>query len=86
MFYNGSGFSKKHDLDVNPIYSKEDEHSKKYIKERFIFDDGDGRKYMISPNKSYGTPKFRTSFMEYNRRRQVGYLLRRAYGGKYQNN
>ena len=33
----------------NPIYSKEDEHTKKYIKERFIFDDGDGRKYMKSP-------------------------------------
>ena len=33
----------------NPIYSKEDENTKKYIEERFVFDDGDGRKYMKSP-------------------------------------
>jgi len=33
----------------NPIYSKEDANTKKYIEERFVFDDGDGRKYMKSP-------------------------------------
>ncbi|HVA00113.1 MAG TPA: site-specific DNA-methyltransferase [Terriglobia bacterium] len=33
----------------NPIYSKDDDNTKKYIKERFTFDDGDGRKYMKSP-------------------------------------
>ena len=33
----------------NPTYSKDDENTKKYIKERFKFDDGDGRKYMKSP-------------------------------------
>ena len=33
----------------NPSYSKDDENTKKYISERFKFDDGDGRKYMKSP-------------------------------------
>ena len=33
----------------NPEYSKKDNNTKKYLKERFIFDDGDGRKYMKSP-------------------------------------
>jgi adenine-specific DNA-methyltransferase len=33
----------------NPIYSKDDDNTKKYIEERFTFDDGDGRKYMKSP-------------------------------------
>lgn len=33
----------------NPTYSKDDEDTQKYIKERFVFDDGDGRKYMKSP-------------------------------------
>ncbi len=33
----------------NPTYSKDDENTKKYIKERFKFDDGDDRKYMKSP-------------------------------------
>lgn len=33
----------------NPIYSLDDENTKKYLKERFVFDDGDGRKYMKSP-------------------------------------
>jgi len=32
-----------------PVYSKDDENTKKYIGERFKFDDGDGRKYMKSP-------------------------------------
>ncbi len=42
-------YSKSQDYTFNPIYSSEDENTKKYIKERFIFDDGDGRKYMKSP-------------------------------------
>ena len=33
----------------NPVYSKDDDNTKKYIRERFKFDDGDGRKYMKSP-------------------------------------
>ncbi len=33
----------------NPIYSRDDENTQKYIRERFKFDDGDGRKYMKSP-------------------------------------
>ncbi len=33
----------------NPIYSRDDEHTQRYLKERFIFDDGDGRRYMKSP-------------------------------------
>jgi len=42
-------FSKTSDYVFNPTYSKEDANTKKYIKERFIFDDGDGKKYMKSP-------------------------------------
>ena len=33
----------------NYVYSKDDVNTQKYIKERFKFDDGDGRKYMKSP-------------------------------------
>ena len=33
----------------NPIFSKSDENTQKYIRERFTFDDGDGKKYMKSP-------------------------------------
>ena len=43
-------FYSKGDQHVfNPIYSKEDENTQKYLRERFTFDDGDGRKYMKSP-------------------------------------
>jgi DNA modification methylase len=42
-------YSKSYDRIFNPIYSKDDDNTKKYIKERFKFDDGDGRKYMKSP-------------------------------------
>ena len=42
-------YAKSVDRIFNPTYSKEDDNTKKYIKERFKFDDGDGRKYMKSP-------------------------------------
>ena len=42
-------YAKSHKRIFNPIYSKDDENTKKYIRERFKFDDGDGRKYMKSP-------------------------------------
>jgi len=42
-------YSKTDDYSFYPIFSKNDENTKNYIKERFIFDDGDGRKYMKSP-------------------------------------
>ena len=42
-------YGKSNDRIFNSIYSKDDENTKKYIKERFKFDDGDGRKYMKSP-------------------------------------
>jgi len=42
-------FSKTQDYTFNATYSKDDENTKKYLKERFIFDDGDNRKYMKSP-------------------------------------
>ncbi|WP_298669260.1 site-specific DNA-methyltransferase [uncultured Methanofollis sp.] len=42
-------YSKSEDRIFNPTYSKNDENTQKYIRERFIFDDGDGRKYMKSP-------------------------------------
>lgn len=42
-------YSKGDKYTFNPIFSKEDDNTQKYIKERFKFDDGDGRKYMKSP-------------------------------------
>jgi len=42
-------YSKTDNYNFYPIFSKSDENTKKYIEERFIFDDGDGRKYMKSP-------------------------------------
>ena len=44
LFYSNSD-----EYDFFPIFSRDDENTKKYIKERFIYDDGDGRKYMKSP-------------------------------------
>ena len=42
-------YSKSDDFYFTPVYSKDDDNTKQYIKERFIYDDGDGRKYMKSP-------------------------------------
>lgn len=42
-------YSKSGSHVFNPLFSRSDENTKKYIKERFKFDDGDGRKYMKSP-------------------------------------
>ncbi len=42
-------YSKSSKYIFNPTYVKENKATQKYIKERFIFDDGDGRKYMKSP-------------------------------------
>ena len=42
-------YGKSADRIFNPTYSKDDDNTKKYIEERFKFDDGDGRKYMKSP-------------------------------------
>ncbi|MGB8899122.1 MAG: DNA methyltransferase [Methylocella sp.] len=33
----------------NPEYSKDDENTKEHVKERFVYDDGEGRKYRKSP-------------------------------------
>ncbi|MFC1546154.1 DNA methyltransferase [bacterium] len=42
-------YGKSDERIFNPIYSKNDDNTLKYIEERFKFDDGDGRKYMKSP-------------------------------------
>ena len=42
-------YSKTNDYPFNPEYSKTDENTQKYIAERFVYDDGDDRKYMKSP-------------------------------------
>jgi adenine-specific DNA-methyltransferase len=42
-------YSKSDDYPFTPEYTKDDENTQKYIQERFIYDDGDGRKYMKSP-------------------------------------
>lgn len=42
-------YSKTDDYSFTPTYSKDDENTIQYIKKRFVYDDGDGRKYMKSP-------------------------------------
>lgn len=42
-------YAKSTEYVFNPLYSRDDDNTQKYIRERFIFDDGDGRKYMKSP-------------------------------------
>ena len=42
-------YSKTSERKFHALYSKDDENTKRYIAERFKFDDGDGRKYMKSP-------------------------------------
>lgn len=43
-------YSKTANYDFYPIYSLEDDNTQKYIKERFVYDDNDGRgRYMKSP-------------------------------------
>ena len=42
-------YSKGKEKAFNPIYSKDDENTQRYITERFVYDDGDGKKYMKSP-------------------------------------
>lgn len=42
-------YSRSDTYCFNPTYSLDDENTQKYIKERFVYDDGDGRKYMKSP-------------------------------------
>ncbi len=42
-------FSKGESCTFNPIYSRDDENTQNYLKERFVHDDGDGRKYRKSP-------------------------------------
>lgn len=42
-------YAKGSEYVFNPEYSKDDINTRKYISERFIYDDGDDRKYMKSP-------------------------------------
>lgn len=42
-------YSKTAEYVFSPEYSKDDDNTQKYIAERFVHDDGDGRKYMKSP-------------------------------------
>lgn len=42
-------YSKTDNYTFNPTYSLDDENTQKYIQERFVYDDGDGEKYMKSP-------------------------------------
>ena len=44
LFYSKSG-----DYHFNPIRTKDSEEAKQYIKERFVYDDGDGRLYSRDP-------------------------------------
>jgi adenine-specific DNA-methyltransferase len=42
-------YAKTENFTLNQIYSKDDDNTQKYIKERFVFEDKNGRKYMKSP-------------------------------------
>lgn len=45
-------YSKKPNAQINPIFTKEDENTKKYIQERFNNKDENGRQFMKSPLQS----------------------------------
>lgn len=45
-------YAKSSEMKINPVFSKEDENTKKYISERFKFKDENGRIYMKSPIQS----------------------------------
>jgi adenine-specific DNA-methyltransferase len=60
-------YSKSDNYTFNPEYSREDDNTKKYLKERFVFNDGDGRKYMKSPLvNSLFRPNLKYKFMGIN--------------------
>ncbi len=60
-------YCKGDDYVFNAEYSIEDENTQNYIKERFIYDDGDGRKYMKSPLvNSLFRPNLKYVFMGIN--------------------
>ncbi len=42
-------YSKSPNYEINHIFSMEDDNTKKYIEERFIYTDKNGRKYRLSP-------------------------------------
>jgi adenine-specific DNA-methyltransferase len=42
-------YSNSENYTFNSIYSLDDENTQNYIKERFVYDDGDGEKFMKSP-------------------------------------
>ena len=47
-------------MEYNPVFSLNDENTQKYIKERFVFIDESGRKYMKSPIQS---PNYRENLI-----------------------
>lgn len=54
-------YSKEYNkMEYSPVYSMEDENTQKYIKERFIHKDKDGRQYMKSPIQS---PNYRENLI-----------------------
>lgn len=57
-------YCKSEDYIFNDEYSLNDDNTQRYIKERFVYDDGDGRKYMKSPlvNSLY-RPNLKYEFM-----------------------
>lgn len=57
-------YCKSEDYIFNDEYSLNDENTQRYLKERFVYDDGDGRKYMKSPlvNSLY-RPNLKYEFM-----------------------
>ena len=45
-------YAKSRDYEINHIFSKDDENTQRYIKERFVFKGADGRLYRKSPLES----------------------------------
>jgi len=74
-------YTKGEHYTFNPIYSLEDENTQRYIAERFIYDDGDGRgPYMKSPlvNPLY-RPNLRYEYKGYPPLPMVGSILVREW-------
>lgn len=71
----------------NPIYSKDDDNTQKYIRERFVFDDGDGRKYMKSPLVNpLNRPNLRYEFHGVNPPKTGWLYSKERMEAMYQNN
>lgn len=59
-------YSKSEDYYFNPLRTKDSEEAQQYIKERFIYDDGDGRLYSRDPVTNPSSSPSPSLIYEYN--------------------